>query len=171
MLASEQKSPQKMTISEYLSWEPQQELRYEYLNGELIAMTGGTIPHNDIALNFYSLLRPYLRKKGCRVNVSGVKVRDRQNNCYFYPDVVVTCNSQDLQAREFIENPQIYVLVDPESISVEIYQRGEGRLWLYSAYTEGEIIHLSSIGFECPIEQLYEAVMLEKRDNSNIPLG
>lgn len=114
--------------------------------------------------------------------------------------MVVTCNSQDLQARDFIENPQLivevlspgtssydrgdefkfyrqfaslqeYVLVDSETISVEIYQRSEGRLWLYSAYTEGETINLSSIGLECRIEQLYEAVMLEKRDNSNIPLG
>ncbi|WP_279605119.1 Uma2 family endonuclease [Aetokthonos hydrillicola] len=38
--------PQRMTVEEYLEWEPQQEVRYEYVNGEVFAMTGGTIPHN-----------------------------------------------------------------------------------------------------------------------------
>lgn len=46
--------PLKMTVEEYLEWEPQQDLRYEYANGEVFAMTGGTIPHNDIALNLYT---------------------------------------------------------------------------------------------------------------------
>jgi Uma2 family endonuclease len=51
----------KMTIEEYLEWEPQQDLRYEYVDGQVWAMTGGTIPHNDIALNFYTASRPHLR--------------------------------------------------------------------------------------------------------------
>jgi Uma2 family endonuclease len=37
-----------MSVDEYLAWELQQETRYEYVHGEVIAMTGGTIPHNDI---------------------------------------------------------------------------------------------------------------------------
>ncbi|MFN7658851.1 MAG: Uma2 family endonuclease, partial [Dolichospermum sp.] len=43
--------PAKMTIEKYLAWELNQDIRYEYINGEVFAMTGGTIPHNDIALN------------------------------------------------------------------------------------------------------------------------
>ncbi len=56
---------QKMTIEEYLECEPLQELRYEYFNGEVFAMTGGTIHHNDIALNLYRALYPHLRARGC----------------------------------------------------------------------------------------------------------
>ncbi len=55
--------PEKMTIEEYLEWEPHQHLRYQYFNGEVFAMTGATIPHNDIALNFYTALRPHLRPR------------------------------------------------------------------------------------------------------------
>ena len=33
--------PLKMTVEEYLEWELQQEVRYEYVNGEVWAMTGG----------------------------------------------------------------------------------------------------------------------------------
>ena len=40
---------QYMSPQEYLEWEKTQELRYEYIDGEVFAMTGGTKPHNRIA--------------------------------------------------------------------------------------------------------------------------
>ncbi|AFZ24884.1 hypothetical protein Cylst_2685 [Cylindrospermum stagnale PCC 7417] len=182
--------PQQMTIEEYLQWEPQQDLRYEYVHGEVFAMTGGTIPHNDIALNLYRTLYPHLRSRGCRVNVSDVKVQVSPKSPYYYPDVIVSCDSQDINARKFIQNPKLiaevlspgtsakdrgekftyylkiptlqeYILIDSEKISVERYCRGEGRMWLYYPYIAGDIITLSSIEFEFPIELLYEGVGLE----------
>jgi Uma2 family endonuclease len=180
--------PQKMTIEEYLAWEPLQELRYEYVNGEVFAMTGGTIPHNDIALNFYRTLYPHLGARGCRVNVSHVKVQLSPKSPYYYPDVIVSCDPQDQNARKFIQNPKIiaevlspgtasrdrgekftnylkmpslqeYLLIDSEKISVERFCRGEGRMWLYYPYIEGDIITLSSIEFEMAIALLYESVV------------
>ncbi|MBW4667776.1 MAG: Uma2 family endonuclease [Cyanomargarita calcarea GSE-NOS-MK-12-04C] len=188
--------PEKMTIEEYLEWEPLQDLRYEYFNGEVFAMTGGTIPHNDIALNFYRTLYPHLRVRGCRVNVSDVKVQVSSKSPYYYPDVIVSCDPQDLNARKFIQNPKIiaevlspgtsgkdrgekftnylkmpslqeYLLIDSETISVERYCRGEGRMWLYYPYTEGDIITLSSIEFELPIALLYEGVVFETEEEEN----
>jgi Uma2 family endonuclease len=180
----------KMTIEQYLEWEPQQDLRYEYVNGEVFAMTGGTIPHNDIALNLYRNLYPHLRSRGCRANVSDVKVQVRPNSPYYYPDVIVSCDPQDLNARKFIQNPTIiaevlspgtsakdrgekftdyqkiptlkeYLLIDSEKIAVERYFRGEGRMWLYYPYIIGDAIALSSIEFEFAIELLYEGVVFE----------
>ncbi|MEM1171905.1 MAG: Uma2 family endonuclease [Cyanobacteria bacterium P01_H01_bin.35] len=181
---------QKMTAEEYLEWEAKQELRHEYVDGEILAMTGGSLPHNDIALNFYTALRPHLRQRGCRVNVSDAKVKDVKNDRYFYPDLVISCNADDVKSRDFIQYPSViievlspstrgydrdekfkyyrqidslqeYILVDSESISVEIFQRGEGRMWLYSAYTEGEDFTLSSIEFNCSLDVLYEGVSFE----------
>lgn len=182
--------PQKMTIEEYLAWELDQDIRYEYINGEVFAMTGGTIPHNDLALNLYRNLYPHLRPRGCRVNVSDVKVQVTPKSPYFYPDLIVSCHPDDLNARKFIQNPtlivevlspstsnkdreekfryyltmpslQEYILIDSEKIYVERYCRGEGRMWLYYPYTTGDIITLSSVEFELPIELLYENVGLE----------
>ncbi len=190
---------QKMTAVQYLEWEAKQELRYEYIDGEILAMTGGTIPHNKISLNFYRTLYPHLRQRGCEAYVSDVKVQDSNNTRYFYPDLVVTCHPDDLKASDFLEYPKIivevlspstasydspmetlrergdkfkyyrqiptlqeYVLVDSESISVEVYHRGEGKMWLYYAYTAEEAIAFFSIEFECPIEVLYEGVSFEK---------
>lgn len=93
--------PQKMSIDQYLEWEPLQESRYEYVNGKVFAMTGGTIPHNDIALNLYRALYPHLRARGCRINVADVKVQVSTQSPYYYPDVVVSCDARDLNARKF----------------------------------------------------------------------
>ena len=182
---------QKMTAEEYLEWEANQELRHEYIDGEILAMTGGTLPHNSIALNFYRALYPHLRQRGCQANVSDVKVQARTNSRYFYPDIVVTCDPDDLKARDFMQNPKIivevlspgtesydrtkkfkyyrqipslqeYVLVDSEEIGVEVYRRGEGKMWIYYEYESGEIITLESIEFECAIELLYEGISFEK---------
>jgi len=185
MIASPQ--PPKMTIEAYLEWEAQQEVRHEYVHGEVIAMTGGTVPHNDIALNLYTALRPHLRSRGCRINVSDVKVQVSPASPYYYPDILVSCDAQDRNARKFIEFPtlivevlspsteakdrgekflyyqtmpslQEYVLIDAEKVAVECYRRGEGRMWLYYPYSTGDVLSLHSIEFECPIALLYEGV-------------
>ena len=189
-MISQPQYPQKMTVQEYLEWEANQEFRHEYIDGEILAMTGGFLPHNDIALNFYRALYPHVRQRGCRVNVSDVKVQARKNSRYFYPDLVVSCHPDDLKSREFIQHPKIivevlspstatydrtkklkyyrqipslqeYVLVNFEEIAVEVYQRGERKMWLYYEYEDGEKIVLESIEFECLIKLLYEGVSFE----------
>ena len=158
---------QVMTAEAYLQWEVQQPLRYEYLNGSAYAMTGGTISHNDIALNLYRALYPHLRTKGCRINVADVKVQVLNNGPYFYPDLVVSCDDRDQRARKRIEHPcfivevlspateafdrgekfrryrrspslQEYVLIDSETLSVECYRRSDGRKWELTAYPPEE---------------------------------
>jgi Uma2 family endonuclease len=49
--------PQLMTPQEYLEWEEQQPIKYEYMNGQVFAMTGGTLPHNSIAFRDDNNLR------------------------------------------------------------------------------------------------------------------
>jgi Uma2 family endonuclease len=179
-----------MTIEEYLDWEPLQDYRYEYVNGEVFAMTGGTIPHNDIALNFYRVLYPHLRARGCRINVADVKVQVSPHSPYYYPDVIVSCDPRDLNARKFIQYPKLiievlspgteardrgekfsfyrtiptlqeYILIESEKIGVESYRRGDGRMWLYYPYTLGDTITIESIDFSCAIELVYESINFE----------
>jgi Uma2 family endonuclease len=176
-----------MTAEEYLDWEPQQELRYEYINGEIIAMTGGTVPHNDIAINLLTTLLPQVRAGGCRINMADVKLCVNQSGLYYYPDLMVSCHPQDINARKFIQFPKLivevlspgtadkdrtdkftdyqsistlqeYLLISSEKISVECYRRGEGRMWLYYPYTHGDTIDLESLGMKVAIEQLYTGI-------------
>lgn len=187
MIATPQ--PQKMTVEAYLEWEPGQELRYEYVNGEVVAMTGGTLPHNDIAINLLTMLRPHVRRQGCRINIADAKVSITPS-LYRYPDLVVSCDPQDRSALNAIRYPRLivevlsagtealdrgdkfqeyrslpslqeYVLISSTRMNVEIYRRGEGRLWLYTAYQAGDMIPLNSIGFEVDMALLYEDIPLD----------
>ena len=53
-----------------------------------------------------------------------------------------------------------YVLISSTEMGVEIYRRGEGRMWLYTAYQRDEWIRMESVDFECAIALLYEGVSL-----------
>ncbi|MGB3692985.1 MAG: Uma2 family endonuclease [Spirulinaceae cyanobacterium] len=103
MIAQLQTQP--MSPQEYLKWEEQQPLKYEYINGEIYAMTGGTIPHNDIALNLASALKNHLQGKGCKVQIADAKVGISTSGPFHYPDVMVSCDSQDRKARKIIHHP------------------------------------------------------------------
>lgn len=65
---------QHLSPQEYLGWEEQQPLKYEYIDGKVFAMNGGTLPHNSITLNLASALKNYLRGKGCKVFMADAKV-------------------------------------------------------------------------------------------------
>lgn len=182
-----QPRPQSMSVADYLEWEPQQELRYEFVWGELRAMTGGTIPHNLIALNFYSVIRELVRNRGCRTFVNDVKVQVNESGLYRYPDVMVSCDQRDRANLKLIQFPtlivevlspgtealdrgdkfaeyrdlpslQEYVLISADKVGVECYRRQEGGFWLYQAYGEGSEIVLESIGFKGAIALLYDDV-------------
>lgn len=110
-----------LTVEEYLVWELQQNIRHEYFEGELVAMTGGTVPHNDIAINLLIALRPHVRDEKCRINMADVKVRVSPT-AYFYPDLVVSCDERDLNAIKLIEFPKLIIKV--LSPSTEADDRG-----------------------------------------------
>jgi Uma2 family endonuclease len=180
----------KMTAEEYLAWESGQELRYEYCAGEVFAMAGGTKGHNRLALNLYAALADRVDAEGCEINVSDVKVDLQEGRFYRYPDLVVSCDERDKNEgasysfpklivevlsdstesidrgkkfQEYIQIPTLeeYVLISTKQIQVECFRRGEGRMWLYFPYAEGDVISITSLGVELPIEQLYRNVRLE----------
>ncbi|MGK7891328.1 MAG: Uma2 family endonuclease [Leptolyngbyaceae cyanobacterium] len=158
------RSEQKLSPQEYLLWEAEQPWRYGYIAGQAYATTGGTIPHNQIAVNLIALLRPHLRGKGCRVLSSDAKVGITDQGPFHYPDLSVTCDQRDQDAREYIRYPcllvevlspsteafdrgqkfrhyrristlQEYVLISPEQMSVECYRLNAQGRWELFHYT------------------------------------
>ena len=112
-----------MTPDEYLEWEAKQEVRHEYLDGEVYAMTGGTLPHNTIAINLTSLLKQPVRSRGCRLFMTDAKVQLSESaDPYFYPDISVTCHLDDKQATKYIKYPCL--IVEVLSPGTESYDRG-----------------------------------------------
>lgn len=194
MIAEPKFPPQNLTAEEYLIWEEQQEYKHEYIDGEIIAMTGGSLNHNDIALNLYFLLRPHLKKRGCRVNVADAKVQGKANSRYFYPDLVISCHPEDKRAKKWIQYPstiievlspstanydrsrklklyrqiptlQEYLLLDSQRVNVELYQRQEGKMWGYSDYGSNEFLMIPSIEFTCAVNDIYEDISFDSLES------
>lgn len=107
----------------YLRWEAAQSLRYQYIDGQVYAMTGGTIPHNQIAVNLIALLKPHLRGKHCKVLSSDAKVGVTEDGPFLYPDISVTCDERDRTARDYIRYPCL--IVEVLSDSTEAFDRGK----------------------------------------------
>lgn len=157
----------RMNPQEYLEWEEQQPIKYEYVNGFVFAMTGGTLPHNDIALNLASALKTHLRDKGCKVQMVDVKLGVSKSGPFHYPDVMVSCDSRDKAARLVMYYPCLiievlspstegfdrgdkfkhyrriktlkeYVLISQEKMSVECYRLNERSQWELTPYSVDE---------------------------------
>lgn len=111
----------KYSFEEYLQLEQQEGVRYEYHNGEVFAMAGGTFNHSDISFNVNSALNSEFRKRGCRSFQADVKVQLRNGENYLYPDVVLTCNVEDANEKQFIKHPVL--IVEVLSPSTESHDR------------------------------------------------
>ncbi|MBD2022349.1 Uma2 family endonuclease [Leptolyngbya sp. FACHB-36] len=177
----------QMTPEEYLEWEPRQEIRYEYIDGDIFAMTGGSKPHNRIALNLAGALDSHLQGKGCEVYIADVKVQVSAAGPYHYPDVVVTCDRRDQDSSQVVQYPcliaevlspsteaydrgskfthyrkletlQEYVLIQSEAIGVECFRRNAEGLWVLHPYEVDDTITLASVDLVLPIAALYRQV-------------
>jgi Uma2 family endonuclease len=178
-----------MSAAEYLDWEPTQEERYEYWDGEVVAMSGGTRNHNRISGNWFKLLDDALINRDCEVYIADVKVQVEPGRKYFYPDVVVTCDKGDDDAQ-IVQSPcliievlspsteaidrgakfaryrqftslQEYVLVQVDRPKVEVFRRNDNNQWVLSEYDLDDRLLLESIGVEIAIADLYRQVQFE----------
>ena len=101
-----------MSLSDFLSWEERQELRYEFDGFGPVAMTGGTYAHEVIGGNVRAGLNDRLRGGPCRALGATLKVRVRDQ--IRYPDAFVVCRSVDPKAT-VIDNPVVVFEVLSES--------------------------------------------------------
>jgi Uma2 family endonuclease len=189
MVVAKDKLP-RFTPEEYFQWEEGQKLRHEYVNGEVYAMSGGTINHSKIASNLNFILKSHLRGGGCQILTSDARVNIVQSNDYVYPDLSVTCDDRDrvtIQAikypclvveilspstanydrgdkfRMYRRNPSLrdYLLIDTEKIAIDLYRHNELGNWEIVNYQAKDLIELESINLSCLIEDIYEDIVFE----------
>lgn len=177
-----------ISAEEYLAGERVSPIKHEYRQGHVYAMVGAKKAHIIIAGNLVTLFNIHLRDKSCVVLNSDIKVRLEAANCYYYPDVAVTCDERELNSNEdFILYPSLvieilssstaafdrgdkfadyqtcptlkeYVLVDQTQMQVECYRLSSMGDWIGQTYLAGEEISFSSLDFHCPIAHLYQKV-------------
>jgi len=112
------------TVSDYFDAEETSGLRYEYLNGEILAMTGGSPNHNLIALNTRDALKNVLGRGGCRVYVSDLRLQT-DTGLFTYPDVLVICGRPQLASDSGITVTNPLIIAEVLSPSTRDYDRGE----------------------------------------------
>ena len=185
-----------MTAAEYLTWEPCQEERYEYWDGEVVAMSGATRNHNRVSLNMSKLLDDALVNRPCEVYMVDVKVQVAPGRKYFYPDVVVTCDERDKDPR-FVQFPTLivemlspsteaidrgikfahyrkftalreYVLVQVDQPGVEVFRRNAQGQWVLSEYTLEDRLCIESLNVEISVADLYRQVTFETSDAESV---
>lgn len=188
MIASPQ-SP--LTTEDYLQIEAESLIKHEYINGDVYAMAGASDTHVTIALNLASLLRSHVRGSGCRVYIADMKVRIEARNCFYYPDVMATCDPLDYETSNYKRFPKLivevlsgsteafergdkfanyqilesleeYVLINTRHQRVECFRRNADGLWVLQYYTpETHRFELHSVNFSDTLAALYEDVVLE----------
>ncbi|MBF0231131.1 MAG: Uma2 family endonuclease [Desulfamplus sp.] len=124
MTAQAQEKP-IITPSEYLEFERNSEFKHEYFEGEIFAMVGASLRHNQISVNIVSELRRQLKQSPCGPFVNDLRVKVQEIEKYTYPDVVIACNNIELEkvnGMETLLNP--IVIIEVISDSTEAYDRG-----------------------------------------------
>lgn len=116
----------RLTIAQYLALERSAPLeRHEYCDGEVFAMSGGSLRHSLLAANAGAELRQALRGSSCLVLNSDIRVKIQASGRYTYADVTVVCGAPELEDdfRDTLLNP--VVLIEVLSPATESYDRGE----------------------------------------------
>ena len=105
-----------ITVEDYLAAEEASEVRHEYLGGLVYAMAGETRGHNQIVGNLYSAIRLHLKGSPCQLYMSDIRVNFdlRNDEYYYYPDIVVTCDKRDTHER-FVNYPKLIIEILSES--------------------------------------------------------
>jgi len=94
---------------EYLEQEIKSDERHEYIDGQIITMTGGTPNHNQIAGNFYATINFFLRRQPYRVFVADQRLWIPKKRIHTYPDVMIVATPLLFQEgrRDTLTNPLI----------------------------------------------------------------
>ena len=115
-MAANLKEPHRpyYTLEEYFLLEKGSERRFEYWEGEIVCMSGGTKQHAIITSNIHGELSARLKGSKCRAFTDGTPVTTPALPPYRYPDVSVVCGEMQFHSFDGIdalENPTLVIEV------------------------------------------------------------
>jgi len=102
------------TLEEYFAVEHAGDARYEYWDGEIVCMIGGSLAHSQITSNVHFRLRQKLGSGPCRAFTADLPVKTPTLLPYRYPDVTVACGDltfENIRGVEALTNPVLIVEV------------------------------------------------------------
>jgi Uma2 family endonuclease len=162
----------KVTAEEYLALDRAAEFRSEFIDGEIIAMSGGSQRHSKLQINLALEVETALRGTPCQAFSADLRVRV-STRMYAYPDLTVVCGDLMLAdgRQDILLNPKIifevlspsteyydrgvkfrryrevesltdYILVDQDQARIEQFTRGDAHTWTFRDYQDASEILL-----------------------------
>ena len=114
-----------VTLEEYRAIAETAEERYEYCNGEMIVMPGGTATHSAIAINILVYLGFLLRDTNFRLYNRDLLVWIPEHHCGTYTDLMVVNHEPEFNGDRTDEILNPLLIVEVLSPSTEAYDRGD----------------------------------------------
>ena len=179
----------KFTIEEYFALEEELNQKFEYVDGEIFDMTGGTVNHGLISTNTTTTLSLLFRDQTCIVFNSEVKLQVESINNYFYPDAMVLCEKGKIE-KKYVQHPQIiievlssstedydhgkkfgsyrlidtlqvYIMLHQDQPLAEVYQRNPDNSWLLKEYASLDMYIPVNTDLSLAMSDLYRQVDFE----------
>jgi Uma2 family endonuclease len=116
-----------MSEAEYLEYDRTHDGKYEYVNGEVVAMSGVSDAHDRIQVNATVALANRLRGGPCRVRGAGLRVRLDETGLYCYPDLTIVCGEPAFAPTRPVTLLNPRVIIEVLSETTEEYDRGAHR--------------------------------------------
>ncbi len=177
-----------MTVADYLAWEERQEFKHEYIDGEIIEMTGGTRIHSRIIINLTLALGRQLENSNYVIHSNDMRVRIDETR-YVYPDLsavsgqelmedereltllnpvfvveVISPSSETrdrVYKREYyysVPSIEAYLIVDQDRVRAELYTRADDGWRLQEFSSADDVIPLAMLNCDLPLAQVYRGL-------------
>jgi len=182
----------QITEDAYLQTELVSEIKHEYVNGQIHAMTGASVNHNRVAVNISRCFGNQLEGKSCEVFNSDMKLKVAGE--YRYPDVMVVCDKdfgddgystktpiiivevlskstrkidKTKKFMTYINIPTLkeYVLIEQDIVDIEVCRKSNG--WKSEHYYLGDSVNFEAIELTVSVEEIYSRVDNEDMDMLN----
>jgi len=176
----------RISVEDYLAGERDGEVRNEYVAGQVYVMTGASRRHGLIVNALAFALTPSVRNRGCQLFTNDMKVyvHHAGDDAFYYPDLVLTCDADDLEdyylkrpclivevlsegteridrrekllAYTALPSLREYLLVAQHRRQVELYRRMETD-WVHETHTEGSL-RLDCLEQDLALDSIYADV-------------
>ncbi len=113
------------TIEEYLEMENASEDKHEYYKGEIFAMSGAKLAHNEITSNTFVEIGRILKGKPCRPYGSDLRIHIPANTLFTYPDISIICGEPETRNNDEMNALNPTVIIEVLSPSTKNYDRGQ----------------------------------------------
>ena len=155
MLPQAAKRP-RISVADYLAGERDAEVKHEYIDGDVYAMTGASRRHALIVNALAFALTPHARRRGCQVVTTDLKLRLQVAGAtiFYYPDLMLACDPTDQPDPYYLTRPCL--VAEVLSPSTERIDRREKLL---------SYISLPSVREVLLIAQDFPAIEIHRRRN------